>query len=574
MIVFKKIRWKNFLSTGNNFTEVQLDRHPNTLIVGENGAGKSTILDVLCFSLFGKPFRKITKQQLVNTINQKGTSVEVEFEIGPNKYVVVRGIKKYGSSPFEIYVNGEMINQPGASRDYQAYLEDNILKLNMKSFTQIVILGNASFTPFMQLPAAHRREIIEDLLDIKIFSAMNLLLKDKISINLESVKDTKYNIDIANEKLDVHNQFLNELRQNKTAQIEGNEQLIYEANERIADKQKEIDDARQLITEYEDSISDESKISSKLIKIRELESSIENKIRKLKKQIRFYEENEHCPTCGQDLDEEKVRLELDSKRDSLTTTTNALDQLETEFTAVNSRLIEINNVHDKINTTQQTVTEKLTNVSADQQFIGKVQQDITKLQNTDVDDKDTKAKINTLKRALGKLENMQESLVNEKHLLDTAADLLRDKGIKTKIIKQYVPVMNKLVNKYLAAMDFFVNFELNENFEEVIKSRHRDVFSYASFSEGEKMRIDLALLFTWRAIAKMKNSVSTNLLMLDEVFDASLDGNGCDEFLKLIHQMGKDTSVFVISHKGDVLADKFYSTLRFEKHKDFSRIAA
>ena len=288
----------------------------------------------------------------------------------------------------------------------------------------------------------------------------------------------------------------------------------------------------------------------------------------------IYEENEHCPTCGQDLDEEKVRLELDSKRDSLTTTTNALDQLETEFTAVNSRLIEISNVHDKINTTQQTVTEKLTNVSADQQFIGKVQQDITKLQNTDVDDKDTKAKINTLKRALGKLENIQESLVNEKHLLDTAADLLRDKGIKTKIIKQYVPVMNKLVNKYLAAMDFFVNFELNENFEEVIKSRHRDVFSYASFSEGEKMRIDLALLFTWRAIAKMKNSVSTNLLMLDEVFDASLDGNGCDEFLKLIHQMGKDTSVFVISHKGDVLADKFYSTLRFEKHKDFSRIAA
>ena len=573
MIVFKKIRWKNFLSTGNNFTEVQLDRNPNTLIVGENGAGKSTILDALCFALFGKPFRKITKQQLVNTINGKGTSVEVEFEIGPNKYVVVRGIKKYGSSPFEIYANDQLVNQPGASRDYQAFLEENILKLNMKSFTQIVILGNASFTPFMQLPAAHRREIIEDLLDIKIFSAMNILLKDKISENQDAVKDTKYKVEIANEKLSVHEQYLNELRENKSAQIEANESLITEANDRIAIAQQEVEDAQQLIKTYEDSISDETKVSSKLNKIRELESAIETKIKKLKREIRFYEENEHCPTCGQDLDEDKVKSELDSKRDSLSTTTNALDQLETEYTAVNTRLTEINDVHTNISSTQTSINQKLSDVSADQSYIGKIQQDIAKLQNTEVDDQDTKDKINTLKRALGKLEKMQEKLINEKQLLDVAADLLRDKGIKTKIIKQYVPIMNKLVNKYLAAMDFFVNFELNENFEEVIKSRHRDVFSYASFSEGEKMRIDLALLFTWRAIAKMKNSVSTNLLMLDEVFDASLDGNGCDEFLKLIHQMGSDTNVFVISHKGDVLADKFYSTLRFEKHKDFSRIA-
>ena len=574
MIVFKKIRWKNFLSTGNNFTEVELDRSPNTLIVGENGAGKSTILDALCFGLFGKPFRKINKQQLVNTINGKGTSVEVEFEIGPNKYKIIRGIKKHGGAAIEIYANDQLVNQPGASRDYQAFLEDNILKLNMKSFTQIVILGNASFTPFMQLPSGHRREIIEDLLDIKIFSAMNLLLKDKISENYDSMKDTKYRVDIANEKLSVYEQYLNELRQNKTAQIEANESLITEANNSIAIAQQEVEDAQQLIKKYEDSISDETKITSKLSKIRELESAIETKIKKLKREIRFYEENEHCPTCGQDLDEDKVKSELDSKQTVLSTTVDALTQLETEYTAVNTRLNEINQVHDNISELQSDINIKLSEISADQSYIGKIQQDISNLQSTEVDDKETKDKINTLKRALGKLEKMQEKLAGEKQLLDVAADLLRDKGIKTKIIKQYIPVMNKLVNKYLAAMDFFVNFELNENFEEVIKSRHRDVFSYASFSEGEKMRIDLALLFTWRAIAKMKNSVSTNLLMLDEVFDASLDGNGCDEFLKLIHQMGKETNVFVISHKGDVLADKFFTTLRFEKHKDFSRIAA
>ena len=574
MIVFKRIRWKNFLSTGNNFTEVELDRNPNTLIVGENGAGKSTILDALCFGLFGKPFRKINKQQLVNTINGKGTFVEVEFEIGPNKYKIIRGIKKHGGAAIEIYANDQLVNQPGASRDYQAFLEDNILKLNMKSFTQIVILGNASFTPFMQLPSGHRREIIEDLLDIKIFSAMNLLLKDKISENYDSMKDTKYRVDIANEKLSVYEQYLNELRQNKTAQIEANKSLITEANDGIAIAQQEVEDAQQLIKEYEDSISDETKISIKLNKIRELESAIEIKIKKLKKEIRFYEENEHCPTCGQDLDEDKVKSELDSKQTVLSTTVDALTQLETEYTAVNTRLNDINQVHDSISELQSDINIKLSEISADQSYIGKIQQDISNLQSTEVDDKETKDKINTLKRALGKLEKMQEKLAGEKQLLDVAADLLRDKGIKTKIIKQYIPVMNKLVNKYLAAMDFFVNFELNENFEEVIKSRHRDVFSYASFSEGEKMRIDLALLFTWRAIAKMKNSVSTNLLMLDEVFDASLDGNGCDEFLKLIHQMGKDTNVFVISHKGDVLADKFFTTLRFEKHKDFSRIAA
>ena len=573
MIIFKKIRWKNFLSTGNAFTEVQLDKNPNTIIVGENGAGKSTILDALCFSLFGKPFRKITKQQLVNTINGKGTSVEVEFSIGSSEYVIVRGIKKYGSSPFEIYANGKLVNQPGDARDYQEHLESNILKLNMKSFTQIVILGNASFTPFMELNAPSRREIIEDLLDIKIFSAMNLLLKDKITDNNSDTKETKLKTDVANEKLGVQERFLVELTQNKTAQIELNENEIKQSNDNIAILQQEVEYENQCITQYEDSISDKDKVNNKLIKIRELESAIESKIRKLRKDINFYESNEECPTCKQPLDDERIKILLTDKKGSLVTTEDALQRLESEYNAVNDRINEINVINSNIEGIQKIITRKQSDISASQSYITKIQKDIDKLNKTELNDKETKDKISVLKRALGKLEVKQNQLVDDKVLLNTAADILRDKGIKTRIIKQYVPVMNKLVNKYLAAMDFFVNFELNENFEEIIKSRHRDIFSYSSFSEGEKMRIDLSLLFTWRAIAKMKNSVSTNLLVLDEVFDASLDGNGCDEFLKLIHQMGKDTNVFVISHKGDVLADKFFSTLKFEKHKNFSRIA-
>ena len=573
MIVFEKIRRKNFLSTGNVFTEVDLNRHPNTLIVGENGAGKSTILDAICFGLFGKPFRKITKQQLVNTINGKGTFVEVEFTIGSNQYKIVRGIKKYGSSPFEIYVNNEMINQPGASRDYQAYLEDTILKLNFKSFTQIVILGNASFTPFMQLPATHRREIIEDLLDIKVFSAMNILLKDRLAENSEDLRDVKYKLDLAGDKLQVHESYLLELQQNKTAQVEANQAEIDKTKETIESLVSDIEEQNKEINQLSESINDHEQIKAKMKKIELLEVQIEDKVRKLKKDIKFFEENDNCPTCKQDLNAEIVKEQLDSKRDSLRTTNDALEQLTTQYNAVNSRLNEIISIQDTIINKQTNIQGKTSEITAQQSYVSKIQQEIENILNAEDNNTETKKAIKTLKTAISKLDKKQEELVNMKHLLDVAADLLRDKGIKTSIVKQYVPVMNKLVNKYLAAMDFFVNFELDENFNEVIKSRHRDIFSYASFSEGEKMRIDLSLLFTWRAIAKMKNSASTNLLILDEVFDASLDGGGCDEFLKLIHQMGKETNVFVISHKGDVLADKFFSTIRFEKHKDFSRIA-
>ena len=527
----------------------------------------------MCFGLFGKPFRKITKQQLVNTINGKGTFVEVEFTIGVNKYKIIRGIKKYGSSPFEIYVNDKMINQPGASRDYQAYLEDTILKLNFKSFTQIVILGNASFTPFMQLPSTHRREIIEDLLDIKVFSAMNLLLKDRLAENTEDLRDVKYKLDLAGDKLEVHQNYLLELQQNKTAQVEANQAEIDKTKDQITILQSDIEHLNNTIDTLNESIQDQEQIKAKMKKIELLEVQIEDKVRKLKKDIKFFEENDNCPTCNQSLSSDIVDKQLYSKRESLLTTNDALGQLTTQYDVVNSRLNEIISVQDNIIDNQTKIQGKTSEISVQQSYIAKIEQEIEKILSAEDNNTETKKAIKTLKTAMSKLDNKQEELVNMRHLLDTAADLLRDKGIKTSIVKQYVPVMNKLINKYLAAMDFFVNFELDENFNEVIKSRHRDVFSYPSFSEGEKMRIDLSLLFTWRAIAKMKNSASTNLLILDEVFDASLDSGGCDEFLKLIHQIGKDTNVFVISHKGDVLADKFFSTIRFEKHKDFSRIA-
>jgi DNA repair exonuclease SbcCD ATPase subunit len=524
--------------------------------------------------LFGKPFRKISKKQLVNTINAKGTVVEIEFEIGSNKYVIHRAIKKYGSSPFEIYCNDELLNQPGDSRDYQAMLEDTILKLNYKSFTQIVILGNASFVPFMQLPAAHRREIIEDLLDIKIFSAMNLLLKDKFATNKQALDDTRYKHDLAQEKLSVHTQYLVELQQNKQSQIESNEDIIKDTEGAIEAEQAGIETLKAEIDLLHDKLPAGEKLNAKLSKMDHLKSSLKTKLSRLGKDIQFYEENDHCPTCKQGIDADIAKQNIDQKKTTISDTETALSDLESQYDDVKEALVRYEGILSEINELNIQITQRQSNISAHQSYISKIQKENEKLKASSVDDKETKKNISTLNKAIKILERKKKELLEEQELLDTASELLKDKGIKTRIIKQYVPVMNKLISKYLAAMDFFVNFELDENFEEIIKSRHRDVFTYASFSEGEKMRIDLALLFTWRAIAKMKNSVSTNLLMLDEVFDASLDTGGCDEFLKLLHQQGKDTNVFVISHKGDVLQDKFFSMIKFEKHKDFSRIAA
>ena len=573
MIIFEKIRWKNLLSYGNVWTEVQLQRSPNTLIVGENGSGKSTILDALCYVLFSRPFRRVTKKQLVNSVNTKGTSIEVEFSVGKNKYKVHRSIKTWGSQPFEIYVNGQMINQTGDSKDYQEHLETNILKLNFKSFTQIVILGSSSFIPFMQLSGPQRREIIEDLLDIKIFSSMNVILKDKVSDNKNRITELKYHIDLIKDKIQVQRQFIDEIKQTNNEKIEKNQQEIEKTQATILRSRQKTDTLEQQVRELQEKIKDKNQLQNKLGSITAMEESMESKIKQLSKDIEFYDNHDECPTCNQSITAETKTKNVTKKQEKIKQVKQGLEELGKKYQEVNEKVAHTLNISDLVSSKQSEHSKESANITALNNYITKLNEENMSLGSDRKDVGKENKKLSTLTRQLTDGKHKQEDLVHEKTLYEVAGILLKDQGIKTKIIKQYVPIINKLVNKYLAAMDFFVNFELDENFVENIKSRHRDQFTYDSFSEGEKMRIDLALLFTWRAIARMKNSTNTNLLILDEVFDASLDNNGCDEFLKLIHQLGGEQNVFVISHKGDLLQDKFFSTIRFEKHKNFSRIA-
>ena len=573
MIIFEKIRWKNLLSYGNVWTEVNLKRSPNTLIVGENGSGKSTILDALCYVLFSRPFRRVTKKQLVNSVNTKGTSIEVEFTVGKNSYKVHRSIKTWGSQPFEIYVNGQMINQTGDSKDYQEHLETNILKLNFKSFTQIVILGSSSFIPFMQLSGPQRREIIEDLLDIKIFSSMNVILKDKVNDNKTRVTELKYHIDLIKDKIEVQRKFIDEIKQSNNEKIDKNKEEIEKTQATILRSRQKTETLEAQVKELQEKIKDKNKLQNKLGSITAMEESMEAKIKQLKKDIQFYETHDECPTCNQTIGKELKEKNTKKKEEKLVEVQQGLVELGKKYEEINEKVAHALNISDLVSSKQTEHSKESANITALNSYITKLNEENISLGSDRKDVSKENKKLATLTRQLTDGKKKQEELVHEKTLYEVAGILLKDQGIKTKIIKQYVPIINKLVNKYLAAMDFFVNFELDENFSENIKSRHRDEFTYDSFSEGEKMRIDLALLFTWRAIARMKNSTNTNLLILDEVFDASLDNNGCDEFLKLIHQLGGEQNVFVISHKGDLLQDKFFSTIRFEKHKNFSRIA-
>ena len=574
MIIFEKIRWKNILSTGNAWTEVLLNRSSNTLIVGENGSGKSTILDALCYVLFSKPFRKVSKKQLVNSDNQKGASIECEFSIGKNHYKVHRTIKTYGSQPFEIYINDKLVDQTGDSRDYQDFLETNILKLNFKSFTQIVILGSSSFIPFMQLSGPQRREIIEDLLDIKIFSSMNVILKDKVNDNKTRVTELKYHIDLIKDKIEVQRKFIDEIKQSNNEKIDKNKEEIEKTQATILRSRQKTETLEAQVKELQEKIKDKNKLQNKLGSITAMEESMEAKIKQLKKDIQFYETHDECPTCNQTIGKELKEKNTKKKEEKLVEVQQGLVELGKKYEEINEKVAHALNISDLVSSKQTEHSKESANITALNSYITKLNEENISLGSDRKDVSKENKKLATLTRQLTDGKKKQEELVHEKTLYEVAGILLKDQGIKTKIIKQYVPIINKLVNKYLAAMDFFVNFELDENFSENIKSRHRDEFTYDSFSEGEKMRIDLALLFTWRAIARMKNSTNTNLLILDEVFDASLDNNGCDEFLKILHQLGNDQNVFVISHKGDILSDKFRSTIRFEKHKNFSRIAS
>ena len=568
MIYFKKVRWKNLLSTGNTFIEVELDKNHTTLIIGENGAGKSTVLDALCFALFNKPFRDIKKDQLINTINMGGTEVEVEFNIGKNEYLIKRGIKP---NHFEIYQNDHLINQDATTMDYQKYLEQNILKINYRSFTQVVILGSSSFVPFMQLKTAHRKEVVEDILDIKVFSTMNLLAKQKQKELETELKDLEKEVEHLKEKITIQEKHIAEAEKQQQSTIDEYKDKVEKNNNTITEYNDKIEEIQNEIDTQKNTISDEDSVKKNLKKLENFELTIENKVSKKKKDIKFYSEKDECPTCKQDIDEQFKTSMVDEGTKKLTELETALEQLNKEVTSKQRRLEEITTEYEKIKLKEIQIAKYNQSITELNNFNTKINLDIDKIVNSSKNVSEAKGTLKTYNENLQEKDNKKISTLEEMDYVNAAKQMLLDSGIKTKIIKMYLPIMNQLINKYLQSMDFFVNFKLDEEFNETIKSRFRDDFSYASFSEGEKMRIDLALLFTWRAIAKMKNSVSTNLLILDEIFDSSLDVNGTDDFLKIIHTL-QDENVFIISHKTDMLVDKFANQIKVEKHKNFTRI--
>ena len=569
MINFNKVRWKNFLSTGQVFTEVDLKRNPATLIVGENGSGKSTILDALTFSLFGKAFRNIKKPQLINSINEQNAITEVEFSIGKKHFLVRRGIKP---NLFEIEVDGVMINQDSKARDYQEHLEKNILKLNYKSFTQIVILGSSSFVPFMQLKSNDRRVIIEDLLDIEVFSTMNLLLKNKISDLKQEVNLNELEMSKNENAIELQEDYISKMKQNNEQLISANQEKIDKSNEDIASYNLQISDIETRIEGLNKLVENFDQQQIKQKKLEKYEDEISKNLKKVEKEIEFYRKNTDCPTCKQTIDEDHRECEISEKQKKKTELDDAVTKIAEELQLSIKSIHEMTETQKSITDFQSEITKHNASISAINQYIQKVNEEIQTLNEKGADVTDASKKLKKLKSDQKNLLTLKEQYSNMSSIYDVASVLLKDGGIKTTIIKKYLPIMNKLINKYLASMDFYVSFNLDENFNETIKSRFRDEFTYASFSEGEKMRIDLALLFTWRAIAKLKNSMSTNLLILDEVFDSSLDEDGTSDFLKILHSLGNESNVFVISHKGEVLYDKFKNMIKFEKHKNFSRI--
>lgn len=569
MISFKTVKWANFLSTGNAFTTIQLDKNPTNLIVGENGSGKSTLLDAICFALFGKAYRNINKPQLVNTINNKNCCVEIEFDIGKKHYKIIRGIKP---AVFEIWVNDVLLNQDAASKDYQKYLEESILKLNYKSFTQIVILGSASFTPFMQLPAASRREVIEDILDIKIFSAMNTVLKEKVTSLKQKITDLDAKITIAKNKAEIQQEYIKTLQDDREARLIDLQQKIDEAILEISSKKQlvhKIDDERSEKLEQIKTLPD---VLHELENLSRKVSTLLHEKGKIEKEIQFYESATSCPKCKQDIDEifkAKILQEQTSEAVSLETQYEKLQVIETNL---REKIDTMKNINGEISILHDKITTINNEIKSTERYIQRLQLEkndiVVKVGNIEQE----KAKLKDIAKESLEIAKERSELNETQHYYDIASVLLKDSGIKTRIIRQYLPVINKMVNKYLTQMDFFVQFTLDEKFDEIIKSRYRDDFSYESFSEGEKQRIDLALLFTWRTIAKLKNSASTNLLILDEVFDSSLDTAATDLVMGLLNTLGEGTNVWVISHKGDQLFDRFTNIIKFKKKKNFSVI--
>lgn len=566
MIYFKKIRWKNLLSTGNVFTEFDLSNRDTTLIVGENGAGKSTILDALCFVLFSKPFRKITKPQLINSITQKNLVVEVEFSIGSTQYKIIRGMKP---TVFEVYQNDKLLNQSAEMKDYQEVLEKQILKVNQKSFTQVVILGSATFLPFMQLPGGQRREIIEDLLDLQIFTVMNSLLKDKVMFNSDEITRSLSDKKLVQSKIEMTKQHMLEMQNNNEKVILEKKKLEEETQEQIKELTKKFKAVSKKIEKLESQIEDDETVSKKIKSLEKLRHQIEAKVARLNDDIEFFKDHENCPTCGQDIDEKYKKEAIDKNNDKAEEYNSGLEKLAVEFDTTKQRVDEIMKVKSDVVTAQMEKFEHSASLKSLSNYIDQLRNEISKL--GEQKSEESEQKLEEYEQELINVERRYNDLIEERNLLSVSSGILKDNGIKSKIIKQYIPVINKFINKYLSAMDFFVSFELDEQFNETIKSRHRDDFSYSSFSEGEKQKIDLALLFTWRSIAKLRNSINTNLLIMDEVFDSSLDGNATEYLMNIIRDISKDSNIVIISHK-EHMNEKFNNVVKFIKHKNFSQM--
>ena len=569
LIIFQTLSWKNFLSTGNYKTTVDLTRHHNTLISGENGAGKSTMLDALTFALFGKSFRGINLPQLINTINEKDCEVEIVFTVGVDEYKIIRGLKP---KKFEIYKNDEMLDQDAKSRDYQKILEEQILKMTYKSFCQVVILGSSNYVPFMQLSASDRRLVVENLLDIDVFSVMNTLVRARLQMTKEYVKDIDTKIEIAKSKVDEKQKLINTLEKKSSDSVDKYQIEIEESKKQIKELQEEITNQQNSIDNMLSQINDKDTIPKSLIKLESNETQLKNKIKTIQKNIKFYEENDTCPSCKQDIQQHHKDCVFEEKAKEQESIDKELSSLAESIEYTEKRMGDINAILNSIQNIEKQVSSKQNEISASNQYITKMQKNIESVLNEGTEVEEAKDELNQL---IGEGKNHVErrkELIEDRHYLSIASTLLKDSGIKAKIIKHYLPIMNKLINKYLADMDFFCQFNLDENFNETIKSRHRDEFSYHSFSEGERLRIDLSLLLAWREIARLKNSVNCNLLTLDEVFDSSLDAVGTEEFLKLLTSFGSRANIFVISHKSDTMTDKFQNHIVFEKKNIFSRI--
>jgi len=569
LIIFQSLSWRNFLSTGNYKTTVDLTRHDNTLVSGENGAGKSTMLDALTFSLFGKSFRGINIPQIPNSINEKDCEVEIIFTIGKDEYRVVRGLKP---KKFEIYKNDDLLPQDAKSKDYQRILEEQILKMSYKSFCQVVILGSSNYVPFMQLSAADRRAVVENLLDIDIFSAMNTLVKMRLQITKEYIKDVDYKIEITKSKAEDKQKLIKTLEKKSSDSVEKYEEEIKENRKMISEYNHVIESYQSNVEHLMSQIKDKDIIPKSLLNMESDEKELKNKIKNIQKNVKFYEENDTCPSCKQDIQQhhrDNVFAEKKKEKESID---SELEKLSETIDSVQKRLNDINAVLTTIEGIEKAISTKQNEISVSSQYIDKMQKNIESVLTEGKEVQETKDELNQL---IGEGKNhvtRRKELVEDKHYYGIASTLLKDSGIKSKIIKHYLPIMNKLINKYLADMDFFCQFNLDENFNETIKSRHRDEFTYHSFSEGERLRIDLSLLLAWREIARLKNSVNCNLLILDEVFDSSLDGVGTEEFLKILTSFGNRANIFVISHKSDSMTDKFQNHIVFEKKNNFSRI--